>query len=250
MHTRIICPALISLLAATAAAPVAFGNDDPALPAAAPAAKAKLASKPRHYLPSPDTGANYSQTAATEAAIAGRLPKINVAPAARITPTAATYPAYSNADRYVAPLETRMSLNRSLKGYSTGSDLIDTFIVDSSRRYSIDPLLIYSQMGQESSFKLRALSNKGASGLMQLMPFTARRMGVTNIYDPQQNIEGGVKYMRLLMNMFDNDVVLALAGYNAGEGAVIKYGYRVPPYKETIDYVRRITARYRAITGR
>jgi len=85
---------------------------------------------------------------------------------------------------------------------------------------------------------------------MQLMPFTARRMGVTDIYDPQQNIEGGVKYMRLLLNMFDNDLVLALAGYNAGEGAVIKYGNQVPPYKETVDYVRRIMARYRSVSTR
>ena len=78
------------------------------------------------------------------------------------------------------------------------------------------------------------------------MPATARRMGVSDIYDPQQNIEGGVKYMRLLLDMF-GDVNLALAGYNAGEGAVIKYGYQIPPYNETQDYVRRISARYRAI---
>jgi soluble lytic murein transglycosylase-like protein len=75
-------------------------------------------------------------------------------------------------------------------------------------------------------------------------------MGVTDIYDPRQNIEGGVKYMRLLLNMFDNDLVLALAGYNAGEGAVVKYGNQVPPYKETVDYVRRIMARYRSVSAR
>ncbi|HTH50794.1 MAG TPA: lytic transglycosylase domain-containing protein [Pyrinomonadaceae bacterium] len=227
----------------------AFANSNDA---SAPAKK-PLSVTPRHYLPSPNTGASYAQTAAAEAEVSAHLPKIAVAGNARVTPTAAVY---ITAARYVVPaetrlpLETRMSLNKSLKGYSTGSELIDSFIVDSSRRYSIDPLLIYSQMNQESSFKLRALSKKGASGLMQLMPFTAKRMGVTNIYDPQQNIEGGVKYMRVLLNMFDNDLVLALAGYNAGEGAVIKYNYQVPPYKETIDYVRRITARYRSITGR
>jgi len=143
-----------------------------------------------------------------------------------------------------------MTAGRSLKGYTTGNDLIDSYIVDSSVRYGVDPLLTFSQMGQESSYHPRAVSPKGASGLMQLMPFTARRMGVTNIYDPQQNIEGGVKYMRLLLNMFDNDLVLALAGYNAGEGAVIKYGNQVPPYKETVDYVRRIMTRYRNITGK
>jgi hypothetical protein len=141
-----------------------------------------------------------------------------------------------------------MGTSLHLKGFTTGNPVIDSYIVDSSRRYSIDPLLIYAQMHQESSFKLRALSYKGASGLMQLMPATARRLGVTNIYDPKQNIEGGVKYMRMLLNMFSGDVNLALAGYNAGEGAVMKYGYRIPPYNETREYVRRISARYGAIS--
>ena len=141
-----------------------------------------------------------------------------------------------------------MASSSSMKGFTTGNATIDSYIVDSSRRYGIDPLLIYSQMHQESSFKLRATSNKGASGLMQLMPGTARRLGVTNIYDPKQNIEGGVKYMRLLLDMFGGDVNLALAGYNAGEGAVIKYGNQIPPYTETREYVRRISARYASIS--
>ncbi len=135
-----------------------------------------------------------------------------------------------------------------LNGFTTGNSTIDSFIVDSSRRYRIDPLLIYAQMHQESSFKLRALSHKGASGLMQLMPATARRLGVTNIYDPKQNIDGGIKYMRMLLDMFGGDIRLALAGYNAGEGAVMKYGGNIPPYNETREYVRRITARYSSIS--
>ena len=141
-----------------------------------------------------------------------------------------------------------MSSAANMRGFTTGDVLIDSYIVDSSRRYGIDPLLIYSQMHQESSFKLRATSNKGASGLMQLMPATARRLGVTNIYDPKQNIEGGVKYMRMLMDMFGGDVNLALAGYNAGEGAVMKYGNQIPPYNETQEYVRRISTRYASIS--
>jgi soluble lytic murein transglycosylase-like protein len=99
-------------------------------------------------------------------------------------------------------------------------------------------------MHRESSFKKFALSHKGARGLMQLMPATAARLGVRDIFDPRQNIEGGVKYMRILLNMFDGDVRLALAGYNAGEGAVLKYGRSVPPYRETQEYVRRISQRY------
>ena len=142
----------------------------------------------------------------------------------------------------------KMSSNSAMRGFTTGDPSIDSFIVDSSHRYSIDPLLIYSQMHQESSFKLRATSNKGASGLMQLMPATARRLGVSNIYDPKQNIEGGVKYMRMLLDMFGQDVNLALAGYNAGEGAVIKYGNTIPPYSETREYVRRISSRYASIS--
>ncbi len=140
-----------------------------------------------------------------------------------------------------------MGSGRSLLGYTTGDPIVDSYIVDACEKYDIDPLLIYAQMHQESAFKKRARSHKGASGLMQLMPATARRFGVTKIYDPQQNIHAGVKYMRWLLNKFGGDVVLALAGYNAGEGAVMKYGNNVPPYRETREYVRRITARYNRI---
>jgi hypothetical protein len=136
----------------------------------------------------------------------------------------------------MSPSNFKLTLgsNTQLKGFTTGNMLHDSYIVDSAHRYGIDPLLIYSQMHQESTFNLNARSPKGASGLMQLMPGTARRFGVTKIYDPQQNING--------------DVVLALAGYNAGEGAVMKYGGNVPPYRETQEYVRRITSRYNQIS--
>jgi soluble lytic murein transglycosylase-like protein len=142
---------------------------------------------------------------------------------------------------------TSQPINPSLGGFTTGSADVDNYIVDSGKRNSVDPLLLYSIMHQESSFKPRALSHKGARGLMQLMPFTASRFGVTNIWDPKQNIEGGARYMRFLLDLFSGDVRLALAGYNAGEGAVMKYGYRVPPYAETREYVRRIGNRYSMI---
>src|SRR5437588_5592958 len=99
-------------------------------------------------------------------------------------------------------------------------------------------------MRKESGFNRRARSYKGATGLMQLMPATAWRFGVTNISDPAQNIEGGAKYLRFLLDSFNGDVNLALAGYNAGENAVVNSGYRVPRYRETQNYVRSITARY------
>lgn len=142
---------------------------------------------------------------------------------------------------------TNMPINPSLGGFTTGDAAVDSFIVDSGKRNSVDPLLLYSIMHQESSFKLRAMSYKGARGLMQLMPSTAVRFGVTNIWDPRQNIEGGARYMRFLLDLFSGDVKLALAGYNAGEGAVLKYGYQVPPYSETQEYVRRIGRRYTLI---
>ena len=142
---------------------------------------------------------------------------------------------------------TSQPLNPSLGGFTTGNAEVDKFIVESGKRNSVDPLLLYSIMHQESSFKPRAMSYKGARGLMQLMPFTASRFGVTNIWDPKQNIEGGARYMRFLLDLFSGDVRLALAGYNAGEGAVKKYGYQVPPYSETREYVRRIGARYSMI---
>jgi hypothetical protein len=142
---------------------------------------------------------------------------------------------------------TSQPMNLSLGGFTTGSSDVDSFLVESGKRNSVDPLLLYSIMHQESSFKPRAMSYKGARGLMQLMPPTAVRFGVTNIWDPKQNIEGGARYMRFLLDLFSGDVNLALAGYNAGEGAVIKYGYDVPPYSETQEYVRRIGRRYSLI---
>ena len=142
---------------------------------------------------------------------------------------------------------TSQPLNPSMGNFTTGNSDVDNFIVESGKRNSVDPLLLYSIMHQESSFKARAMSYKGARGLMQLMPGTAARFGVSNIWDPKQNIEGGARYMRFLLDMFSGDVRLALAGYNAGEGAVMKYGYQVPPYSETREYVRRIGNRYSMI---
>jgi soluble lytic murein transglycosylase-like protein len=99
-------------------------------------------------------------------------------------------------------------------------------------------------MSQESSFIAGAVSPKGAQGLMQLMPGTAARYGVTNPYDVAQNIKGGTRYLKDLLTMFNGRVDLALAGYNAGEGAVMKFGNTIPPYDETRNYVKLILKRY------
>src|SRR2546423_2059585 len=136
------------------------------------------------------------------------------------------------------------ALSQSLDSFSTGDAKIDSYIVESAARNGVDPLLLYSIMHRESSFRRMAVSPKGARGLMQLMPGTAARFGVSNIFDPRQNIEGGARYVRFLLDTFGGDVRLALAGYNAGEGAVMRYGNRVPPYGETQEYVRLISERY------
>jgi len=127
---------------------------------------------------------------------------------------------------------------------TTGNPKYDQLITQSATRNGVDPNLIIAVMRQESGFNLRARSYKGASGLMQLMPGTAQRFGVTNIYDPAQNIEGGARYLRFLLDSFSGDVSLVLAGYNAGENAVVNSGYKIPRYRETQNYVRSITARY------
>lgn len=121
--------------------------------------------------------------------------------------------------------------------------------MQAAAKYSLDPNLIFAVMRQESGFNPRAISPKGARGLMQLMPATAVRLGVRDIYDPAQNIDGGARYLRFLLDTFNGDVELALAGYNAGEGAVARYGNRVPPYRETINYVQRISAHYTRLSG-
>ncbi|HEU0183974.1 MAG TPA: lytic transglycosylase domain-containing protein [Blastocatellia bacterium] len=142
----------------------------------------------------------------------------------------------------------RYSVSSQLRGQTTGDMKIDEILVEAGVEHGVEPLLLYSVMHQESAFDSSAISHKGARGLMQLMPATAARFGVKNIYDPEQNIHGAAQYLRLLLDMFDGDVRLALAGYNAGEGAVKKYGNAVPPYPETINYVRKITRRYTTLT--
>ena len=130
--------------------------------------------------------------------------------------------------------------------WTTGSASIDSLIKQNGARYGVDPYFIYCVIRQESSFNSTAVSVKGAQGLMQLMPATAARYGVTNSNDPAQNIRGGTRYLKDLLALFHGRIDLVLAGYNAGEGAVLKYGQTIPPYKETKDYVRLISQRYLA----
>jgi len=144
-------------------------------------------------------------------------------------------------DRSEQPVKQEKRIERS---FTTGDPRLDQIIRSAGEKNGIDSRLIFSVMKQESGFNPRAVSYKGACGLMQLMPATARRFGVQNIFDIEENIHGGARYLRFLLDLFDGNVKLALAGYNAGEGAVIKYGYRIPPYAETQTYVSRIIEDY------
>jgi soluble lytic murein transglycosylase-like protein len=140
--------------------------------------------------------------------------------------------------------ETAVRAVRRERRWTTGRPHLDALIRQNGARYGVDPYLIFCVMEQESHFNAGAVSPVGARGLMQLMPGTAARFGVQRIHDPAQNIAGGTRFLKQLMGRFNGRVELVLASYNAGEGAVIKYGHRVPPYRETRDYVRRISGRY------
>jgi len=119
----------------------------------------------------------------------------------------------------------------------------DPFIERYSLQYGVDPVLVRAVIQVESDFNARCVSNKGARGLMQLMPETARRYGVTSIFDPEQNIKGGVRYLGDLLQLFHDDLPRALAAYNAGENAVLKYA-GIPPYAETGTYIKRALTVY------
>ncbi|MCG6895691.1 MAG: lytic transglycosylase domain-containing protein [Thiocapsa sp.] len=118
--------------------------------------------------------------------------------------------------------------------------LYDNLIGANARRYGLPPALIHAVIRAESAYDPTAVSRAGAEGLMQLMPGTAARYGVADSFNPVENVRGGSAYLRDLLDLFDWDLELALAGYNAGEGAVIKHGRKIPPYAETQDYVRKV----------
>ncbi|MFJ5769223.1 lytic transglycosylase domain-containing protein [Psychrobacillus sp. NPDC093180] len=138
-----------------------------------------------------------------------------------------------NAIANYAPLETMKS-----------SDF-DDIIKRAAKYYNVPEKLISSVIKQESNFNPSAVSSAGASGLMQLMPGTAKYLGVANILDPEQNVMGGAKYLRQMLDQFNGDTEVALAAYNAGPGAVKKYG-GIPPYKETQNYVQKVLNYYQA----
>lgn len=125
---------------------------------------------------------------------------------------------------------------------ATGSSAVKSLVEETAKRYEVSPALVDSVIQVESNYNAHAVSPKGAQGLMQLMPATARRFGVNNSFDPKDNIEGGVRYLKFLQETF-KDERLAIAAYNAGEKAVQRYG-NVPPYAETMSYVAKVGKKY------
>ena len=134
--------------------------------------------------------------------------------------------------------QSQAKLAKNMKKYSPTVDYV-------ARRYRLPKSLVHAVITAESAYNQAAVSRAGAVGLMQLMPGTAKRYGVKNRMNPYENIHGGSRYLRDLLIMFNNDLRLALAAYNAGEGAVKKYGNKVPPYRETQTYVRRVINYYK-----
>jgi hypothetical protein len=131
-----------------------------------------------------------------------------------------------------------------VRGRASAPADLEPHIETSAKRYRIPASLVRAIMQAESNFDPNAVSPKGACGLMQLMPQTAAEMYVKDIFDEKENIEGGVRYLRVLANQFNGDMVKMIAAYNAGPDAVRKYGGRVPPYAETQEYVRKVLQLY------
>jgi soluble lytic murein transglycosylase-like protein len=125
----------------------------------------------------------------------------------------------------------------------------DRVVEEVARTYGVEGALLHAVISVESRYRPKAVSRKGAAGLMQLMPAIARRYGVADPLDPVQNLHGGAKHLRYLLKAYDNDVSLALAAYNSGETAVARHGRRIPPYRETTKYVPRVLGFYRKYRG-
>jgi soluble lytic murein transglycosylase-like protein len=143
----------------------------------------------------------------------------------------------------IEPEEIFTSIIVPVKPATLANAQFGQFIQSASKRFNVDPDLISSVIAIESNFNPKAVSRRNARGLMQLIPGTASHVGVHNIFDPQENINGGTQYLAELLHRYDNDLILALAAYNAGPQRVQKYG-RVPPFPETQSYVRRVKRTY------
>ncbi|WP_265946205.1 lytic transglycosylase domain-containing protein [Dechloromonas sp. A34] len=149
----------------------------------------------------------------------------------------------------LAPAAAALKVPRGVFALPTEQRPFDDAIRAVSRTTGVDAALLHAVIAVESGYRDTAVSARGATGLMQLMPATARRYGLENARDPAANIRAGARYLRDLLALFDNDIELALAGYNAGENAVLRHGWRIPPYAETQRYVPLVLAHYERLNG-
>ncbi|MBE9527875.1 MAG: transglycosylase SLT domain-containing protein [Proteobacteria bacterium] len=154
----------------------------------------------------------------------------------------------SNKYLWMMPENERGGGSNKVISSANASVSYDTLIYNVSRRYGVDPNLVKAVVRAESDYNPSAISRAGARGLMQLMPETARLMGVKNIHDPVDNVNGGTRHLSRLIKKFNGKLPMALAAYNAGEGAVKRYG-RIPPYKETQRYVKKVLKFYDFYSG-
>jgi hypothetical protein len=139
-----------------------------------------------------------------------------------------------------------MKEKRILLSSSLDVKKYDHLISSAADKFNLDSALIKAVIKAESNFNHKAVSHVGAQGLMQLMPKTASALNVKDSFHPEKNIEGGARYLRYLLNLYQGNLTLALAAYNAGEGAVAKYNYNIPPYRETQNYVKRVLSFYQS----
>lgn len=148
-----------------------------------------------------------------------------------------TDPRYSSMTRvaYLPERDASVSVVRRID-----QERYRSLVEKAAREHQVDQALLRAIISVESGYDAEAISSRGAVGLMQVMPQTARRYGITNVHDPAQNIQAGTRYLRDLLNKFNNNLALSLAAYNAGEGAIQRYGNRIPPYQETLAYVPKV----------
>ncbi len=184
-------------------------------------------------LPDRPAAARVTLPAPAPLAVPPQLPQIT-----RVIAPLVVEPRSITASGLVAP----MPAARTMPKVAPPPERIREIVDEKARLHGLDPLLVHSVIRAESNYNPYAISPKGAEGLMQLIPSTARQYGVRNSFDPEQNIEGGIRYLKYLQTLF-TDERLVLAAYNAGEGAVAKYGW-IPPYAETQDYVYKVGRYY------
>lgn len=244
---------LLSLTAPARAEPLQWYTvpaPTPSAPSAGPAA---------HTLPAPIASGAPSD-AADSAAVAAAMLARPTAPPALPSASPPAVLASSRASRVPAksagPLSAMAALAPALTPAAGGAGAAlaaapqyDALVTEAARRHALDPLLVHAVVAAESAYRPAVVSPKGAVGLMQVMPATGARFGKTGLSEPRENLEAGTAYLGWLMQHFGGRLDLALAGYNAGEGAVARYGNVVPPYAETQAYVRKVLTHYASLRG-